>query len=290
MKLKKILSIFVLVLILSQSGSSENKYVDEKINGIPYNGIRIDINAVNTLIHPKNETRYSAKNLFDDKLSTCWATKFIKSKNYEEDISLKITFQEPIYLKSIQIYNGFQKSEELYYNNQRAKKIYIEKVIVGGRTYPFGNIIELVDKIGRQEISLEEGYTNTINLFKTEEILISIIDIYKSNKYNDLCFSEMKVNYSNAMSYKPKLTWIDLKSLIDKNKVMNSKTMTWDWDGLSANNHQYFDDLLYYVLLGNKEARLYFDKYVPVSVSKAEGINVIYKNAVESSLNRDIKQ
>ena len=143
---------------------------------------------------------------------------------YEEG-SFKIIFNKPIYIESISISNGYQKSGKLFKDNQRVKSLSINKVITSEPSYPLESTVMLQDVTGEQSISLQTGWTDSVNLFKIKELIFNVSEIYSGNKYNDLCISELKIKTSDKPSYKPSVTWPELKSLIDQ----NSKKTTGGW-------------------------------------------------------------
>ncbi len=280
---KTLVCMLVLGYLIPVYGAS-SKYEEETVK-LTIGGIDLKVEAKRTVIEGLPTDRYSVKNLFDGNKSTTWVTKYVK-KDGDATLSdsgfLKLIFQEPVHIRSLSIRNGYQKTEELYYANQRIKNLYIEKVITGGRTYPLDNTVTLTDGMDEQEVSLSEGWTQSVNLFKTKELIFNVTDIYNGKKYDDLCVSELRINFSNTIEYSPGTTWKDLKKLIDANRI--KKNSDWSWDGLSERGYKLFNDLLYYVLTGNKEAYPYFESYRPQGTGDSEAMKVIYRPAVNESL------
>ena len=159
---------------------------------------------------------------------------------------------------------------------------YINKVITGEPSYPLESSVALKDIMGEQSFSLQKGWTDSVNLFKTKELIFNVFEIYNGNKYNDLCISELKIKFSNKPSYKPSVAWPDLRLLIDQNKIKT--TGGWFWNGLNKNNYKLFNDLLFHVLTNNKEAYQYFQSYRPTGVGSSEMMDFLYREAVEESL------
>ena len=241
----------------------------------------IEADSARTLVDGSNINRYSIRNLFDNDKTTAWVTKFDKESPYLDGGLFKLTFKAPVFVKSIIIINGYQKTERLYYTNQRVKTLNIEKVLIGGRSLPLENTVTLKDGMGAQAISLRSGWTQSINLFKTKALIFNVLDIYAGSKYQDLCISGITVNYAENIEYSPSVSWKELQEVIDKNSV--KKGNGWDWEGLTLNDYKYFNDLLYYVLVGNKDAYLLFSAYTPEGVAQSEAMT-LYKKAVEESL------
>ena len=279
--MKKLL-VFTLVLgYLIPVYGAESKYKEEAIN-LTIGDINLKVEAKRTSVDGSTAGHYSVKNLFDGNKSTAWVTRYDKDMTLSDEWLLRIIFQEPIYVRSMTIRNGYQKTAALYSANQRIKKLSIEKVIVGGRTYPLDNTVTLKDDMDEQEVSLNEGWTKSINLFKTKELIFNATDVYSGTKYDDLCISELRINFSNNIDYLPSTTWKDLKKLIDTNKTRRNSD--WSWGGLNEKGYKLFNDLLYYVLTGNKEAYLYFDSYLPEGAGDSAAMKTIYRPAVNESL------
>lgn len=281
--------IFVLVVVivgwLSPTYTAGNKYYKKESVKVIIADVSAKVSTLKTLVDRPPEWSYSVKNLFDGNKASAWCTKFNKedeNMSVSDEGFLKIYFQKPVYIKSIKIWNGYQKTKELYNANHRVKDLYIEKVLAGGRTYPLDNKVQLKDSMDAQEISMSEGWTQSINLFRTKELIFDILDIYSGSKYDDLCISEMQINISKDINYFPSITWQDLKKLIDAGRIKNNSG--WSWSGLNEDSYRLFNDLLYYVLTGNKEAYFYFDSYRPAGSGDSEAMKNIFRPAVSAEL------
>ncbi len=261
--------------------NAQSSYKEEKllVKGGPS---RIEAISRSTLVEGPNPDRYSIRNLFDNDNTTPWVTKYDKKSAYSDDGLFKFVFETPVYLKSITIRNGCQRTASLFHANQRVKTLGIEKVVIGGRSFPLDTSVTLKDTPSPQEISLREGWTSSINLFRTKELIFNVEDIYEGTKYQDLCISEMTINYSDGMEYSPSVLWKQLQELIDKNSKKRGNG--WDWDTLLRNDYRLFNDLLYYTLTGNKDAYQRFSTYAPEGTAQSAGMANIYRNAVKESL------
>ena len=116
--------------------------------------------------------RFEGKYLFDEKITTTWKPE----KPLNEWINMVFPKKE---IKKIQIFAGNGQSDELYYDNNRVKEMRLE--FSNGKSFN----VKLADKKEMQGISIEP--------IETEFIRFVIIDIYKGNKYNDTCISELKI-------------------------------------------------------------------------------------------------
>ncbi|MDK2977978.1 MAG: hypothetical protein PWP52_692 [Bacteroidales bacterium] len=152
--------------------------------------------------------KYGSTKLGDHNPATCWA------EGSDTDGTGEYIFMSiPKNIRGIKIRNGFQKSESIYKANNRPKKIEIELMACfmpsGFVTEThFGFAIsqplvsltkELDDKLGYQNVILDFDWndlykkiTENNNFDKDRFILkITIKDIYKGNKWNDACISDI---------------------------------------------------------------------------------------------------
>ena len=170
----------------------------------------------------KINDKYRPENMIDGNIKTCWATSV--NRGIGEQILLigsSIARGDKLYnLDFLQIYNGYCKNKEIYYKNNRIKRMRMEiyRVIVfpidtekGLRWYTMNKYINCIYK---KEVKLKDKYLYPNNIKieinikkdyqKTQEeigmptdylFLFTIEDIYKGSKYNDLCVSEIKFIY-----------------------------------------------------------------------------------------------
>ncbi|MBN1500307.1 MAG: hypothetical protein JW982_09130 [Spirochaetes bacterium] len=223
---------------------------------------------------------FSIKNLFDTNINNYWITKF--DKKFYEDGVIKIVFKKPVYVRKLFIRN---KNEIDIFSNEKnlkIKSITIEKVIVGGRSYPLENNFILEDNDNIQEISLEKKWTNSINMFKIKEIIINIDSVYGLNKTGFLSVSDLKILTDDELKYVPKYKWFDLYQIIVKNRI--TKGENWYWDDLMNKNIQCFTDLLYYVLKGEADAKTVFSSYKTDNIGEEEALTYIYRPAIKEML------
>lgn len=277
--------VFVIVLLFAAPayGASGKNYQEESFK-VTIGGIKARVISSKTLVSGKSG-RYSVKNLFDGDRITAWVTGFEKKEIGQllsGDGHLRVIFDKPVYVSFIRIANGYQKNRRLYLANQRVKEMSVEKVIMGGRSYPFSTMVRINDSMDEQRISMTEGWTTALNMFRTKEIIFSVSDVYGGASYDDLCISEIGIDILDSPGYVPGIKWKDLKKLIDENRV--SMRDGWDWDGLNKNDHQFFHDLLHFTLTGNREAYSYFDTYEPEGTGDSEGMTHVFRPAVNETL------
>lgn len=126
---------------------------------------------------------YPSKNLNDDNLSTAWCP---EGNGIGEWIEVET---KQMILASIFLVNGYTKSKETYYNNNRVKAVRIQY-----GTEDYNNDIYIDDIPFEQPIDLmsyiildSEGYASY------EKVRITILDVYKGSKYDDTCISELLI-------------------------------------------------------------------------------------------------
>ena len=90
-------------------------------------------------------------------------------------------YLKPMKLSGIRLINGYAKSKEIYAANNRVKKA--EVILHDGTSFVF----DLKDNtMGFQTLDFCREVT-------TKSITIKILDVYKGNKFNDTCISEIEL-------------------------------------------------------------------------------------------------
>lgn len=140
---------------------------------------------------------YHVANMFDNNLQTAWV---YRQDTRLSDIKLSVHLRESgVYIDRIVIYNGYQATEDSFYNSGRPSAITIN---ANGR-----NIVNsyLKDTRSGQIISVgKEIKTSTSNI--TLEIVFNQKDLYPGTKYQNFAISEMLIfghplNSSQYVSY-----------------------------------------------------------------------------------------
>ncbi len=99
--------------------------------------------------------------------------------NNEDDIGWG--YMESFRLSGIKIINGYAKSRDIYFANNRVKKV--EVILSDGSSY----IFDLEDNnLGFQTLDFGKE-------IETRQVVIKILDIYEGSKYNDTCISEVEL-------------------------------------------------------------------------------------------------
>ncbi len=118
------------------------------------------------------DNKYTCKNLLDYDLNSAWVEGSIGDGQNEW---IEIRVDKISHVGTIILFPGYGKNKDLFYANNRLKKVKVE-------TSSFQTEVEFEDYFGGQIIHLAE---------KTDRIKISVLDVYKGSKYNDLCISEI---------------------------------------------------------------------------------------------------
>lgn len=129
------------------------------------------------------QVQYKAEYVLDGNTDTTWA-EGAKGDGIGEWIMLTSDINSEV--RGIEIANGYTKSEETYFENNRLKKIKIEfsdndSIIVNLKDDVHG-----YDTLGLQNIKFE-------NSVITKRIKISILEVYPGSKFKDTCISEIRV-------------------------------------------------------------------------------------------------
>lgn len=140
-------------------------------------GVIHDIFASSTLEADANIT-YEPQNIIDGHVKTAW----VEGTN-ESGIGESISFQISGDISYFIIYNGYVETEELFYMNNRVKKLGL--LIDGELKY----ILELFDTREGQIVNLDyDKYVFYDNILLTFEIM----EVYSGWKYDDTCISEIE--------------------------------------------------------------------------------------------------
>ncbi|WP_082281026.1 NADase-type glycan-binding domain-containing protein [Leptospira kirschneri] len=168
--------------------------------------------------------QYSTDNLGDSNFQTAWCTN--KGPKGESIAFMQWTslsgsgisyfdfekvYRSYKYRAKLLIHNGYGKSEETYYNNNRIKKAKLKVYEAGmhegeggGRSYiskdPFliaVKELEFSEKLGLQIFDLEFDLKGRNGVKGFSELgmfyIFEIEEVYKGKKYNDTCISELDV-------------------------------------------------------------------------------------------------
>ncbi len=132
--------------------------------------------ATSTLVQGNYD--YSVNNLIDQNKATTWSE---GASDVGIGETVTFNFENKCTVKSINIVNGYCKSEDLYYKNARVKTL----------TVLFGD--------SEEQISVEDLYdqNQTIKFASehvTNQIVLRIDEVYPGNKYSDTCVSEINFN------------------------------------------------------------------------------------------------
>lgn len=115
--------------------------------------------------------------LFDGRLDFGWV-EGVKGPGLGE--SMTLTFEQPVTLTALELWNGYQRSADHFKKNARAKKVTVS--LDGAAPIEFA----VRDVQGAQTLSLPKPTSVTT-------ITLTIKDAFKGSKYDDLVLSELRV-------------------------------------------------------------------------------------------------
>lgn len=139
---------------------------------VPPRQVRGRITASSTLAP---EAAYSPANLFDAKKEFAWAEGNAADGTGE---TLRFELSEPVHLTAIQIWNGYQRSDEHFTGNTRLKDFTFGLMGSTGNTY------HLQDNTTGQKIDFSAP-------LEGKNFEMTIQNTYPGKKYKDLAISEM---------------------------------------------------------------------------------------------------
>jgi hypothetical protein len=138
---------------------------------IPPRKVDAKITASSTL---NPALKYGASNLFDNQKTTAWV-EGVDGNGINEELTFKLS--EKVNIDEIQIWNGYQRSPNIYQTNARLKGFSLGEV--GGKSYEY----TLRDAAAGQKIDLRVPLKNNFEL--------KINSAYDGSKYQDLAISEI---------------------------------------------------------------------------------------------------
>jgi hypothetical protein len=142
-----------------------------------------------------NSKRYQPNNVSDNNKSTAWV-EGKKNAGIGEYLNIDITpyfaggkLEGSYLVKKIGIINGYTKSDDTYKNNNRVKKIEL------GVTAFTVDEVQQVDNVAVFELKdhQEIQFFELNKPIKASILKFTIRDIYKGDKYDDTCISEIKI-------------------------------------------------------------------------------------------------
>ncbi|WP_319531897.1 NADase-type glycan-binding domain-containing protein [uncultured Cohaesibacter sp.] len=97
-------------------------------------------------------------------------------------------------IRKFELMNGYQKSQRSFYDNARAREIAVET------DSGFRKTFLLADRFGIQTIELGKWYD-------VKRLKITIRSVYPGSKYDDLCLSNLSINFEDIREFE----WQDLQ-------------------------------------------------------------------------------
>lgn len=142
---------------------------------------------------------YKAINLTDGNLNNCWADA-PGEKGAGQKIS--ITFSQPVIIRAVLIVNGFAKSEELYYKNNRVKRMNARAVVSPVCTDYSINERECYDlhdstwvpvneKLPWVNCSVACDFGDTPMC--ATQLTLEVAEIFPGSKHDDVCIAELYI-------------------------------------------------------------------------------------------------
>lgn len=115
--------------------------------------------------------------LFDGRLDFGWV-EGVKGPGLGE--SMTLTFTAPVSIAAVELWNGYQRSNDHFKKNARAKKVTL--TVEGAPPFEF----DVKDAQGPQKLSLQKATA-------TKTLTLTIKEAFPGTKYDDLVLSELRV-------------------------------------------------------------------------------------------------
>lgn len=236
----------------------------------------------------KDLGKYGSVNLGDSDPSTCWAEGADNDGSGEYILTII-----PKDIVKIRIRNGYQKNETIYKANNRPKNIefsvcalyelggYVTETHTGFCISEplFTSTAILEDRFGYQDVNLTIDWPAVYKNLSTDKnfdkdrfiLKIKIIDVYKGNKWNDACISDINIIPSPYLNLTE-----DEHGFI---KVFNSKT-----DTLFYNPESIFQTL---EVSQNAEWIIFIEMPYEIENSRVENIYRLFNTKKEDFVKLD---
>ncbi|NPV02354.1 MAG: hypothetical protein HPY53_13350 [Brevinematales bacterium] len=162
-----------------------SKQTEIGIYGVLYDD---DVKMGSVILPYNDPLKYSPYNLFDKNKNTALA---LNTKNIDYEDTIKnnyfiVFFTQPIDIDKICILNGYQKSDNLFYENERVKKLQISFYNSDFKIIQIISNISIYDIKDNQKIIFPQKINTSLMLFEVTEH-------YSGIKYQDLCISEIEL-------------------------------------------------------------------------------------------------
>jgi hypothetical protein len=136
---------------------------------------KVKAKASSTL--PPNNYNYDVENTLDRDPTTAWNSNGNVVGAFAR-VTLTYRFSKPVQLRAIEIYNGYQRSEETFYNNSRVRRLLVS-------TDATKQSFRLLDQQGEQTLTFDFG--------QTAKVVLTIEAVYRDDntRYKDCAISDV---------------------------------------------------------------------------------------------------
>jgi hypothetical protein len=119
--------------------------------------------------------------LIDGTLTKAWAE---GESNTGIGQTIDFQFERSVIISSMEIWNGYQKSKNSYWDNGRVTKLAVKATPVGS-SQPVSQTYNIADKTGKQRVVFKES-------LKTKKLTLQIKHTKTGKKWKDTLISEIK--------------------------------------------------------------------------------------------------
>lgn len=162
---------------ITQPATHTTEKAKESNDPVPPIYCKMSASATSTL-DDQHGNSYGANNVLDENKSTCWA-EGVNGDGTGQKIT--ITCDKPVLIDTIVIDNGYCKSSDLFYDNNRVK------------------LLKFTFDDSRSEIvQFSDGFENarrdySPSVKSASKITVEILEVFNGEKYNDTCISGITI-------------------------------------------------------------------------------------------------
>lgn len=143
----------------------------------PSRGSRWDRVSASSALAPQGSSSYEPDNVLDSNNSTAWVEGSADA-GLDEWIELGSGTTQKV--SSIQISNGYDKSNAVFYANNRVQRVRLD---FSNGTYIYSTLLDGYGAVSQIDLG---------QAIKTKSLRITILGVYQGTEYNDTCISEIR--------------------------------------------------------------------------------------------------
>jgi len=275
---------YLLSMLNGMAYSAEEKVVGLELFHLNYKKHKVEVKALGT-IKTVDSNDCSARNVFDSNKKTTWCVSTVVREN---EHSLIVTFYDEVYVERISFVNG--QCGEKY---GAVKLLSVDRVIMYQDFWEFENGYRMKDGISSNTIEFlkDTEASSVYDLFPVKSLVIDVSAVYPNNDGN-ACIADIDIDLKRKPSFKPKNMWKEVRNYIFLNSNAQSvkgNDNFWVFNVEAEEskrnlNYEYFTELTYFAMKGNKEAINLFFSSNPYSEGQVGVMSDVFKPLMKEYL------